>query len=59
MDFAAGRSRKLVSMNYGKESVRFRYPESTIKLLALIDAHLFPLRQLEDFTKMLTNRVKG
>lgn len=59
MGFVAGWSRELVAMNDGKEGARFRYPESFIKLLAVIHAYLLPFRQLEGFTKALTNHVDG
>lgn len=59
MGFVAGWSRELEDMNDGKEGARFRYPESFIKLLAVIHAYLLPFRQLEGFTKALTNHVDG
>jgi len=59
MGFAAGWSRKLVSMNHGKEDARSRYPESIIKLFAVIHAYFLPFRWFEGFTNALTNHVKG
>ena len=59
MGFVAGWSRELIAMNEGKEGARFRYPESLVKLLAVIHAYLLPFRQLEGFTKALTNHVDG
>lgn len=59
MGFVAGWSRELAAMNDGKEGARFRYPESFIRLLAVIHAYLLPFRQLEGFTKALTNHVDG
>ena len=57
--FVAGWSNDLEAMNEGKEGARFRYPESFIKLLALIHAYLLPFRQLEGFTKALTGHFDG
>lgn len=59
MGFVASWSSDLEAMNDGKEGARFRYPESFIKLLAVIHAYLLPFRQLEGFTKALTNHVDG
>ena len=59
MGFVAGWSNDLKAMNEGKEGARFRYPESFIKLLAVIHAYLLPFRQLEGFTKALTSHVDG
>jgi len=59
MGFVVGWSGELKAMNNGKEGARFRYPESFIKLLAVIHAYLLPFRQLEGFTKALTSHVDG
>lgn len=59
MGFLANWSRELKAMNEGKEGARFRYPESLIKLLAVIHAYLLPFRQLEGFTKALTGHIGG
>jgi hypothetical protein len=40
MSFVSDWSRELGVMNEGKEGVRFRYPESFIRLLAIIHAYL-------------------
>ncbi len=48
-------------MNKGKEGARFRYPESFIRLLAIIiqHAYLLPYRQLEGFIRALSSNVEG
>jgi len=38
LDFVAGWSRELKAMNDGKEGGRYHYPESFIKLLAVVHA---------------------
>jgi len=38
LDFVAGWSKELKTMNAGKEGGRYRYPESFIKLLAVVHA---------------------
>jgi hypothetical protein len=54
LDFFAGWSRELKSMNYGKEGGRYRYPESFIKLLAVVHAYVFALQA----TRSLHARLK-
>jgi hypothetical protein len=44
-------------MNERKEGARFRYPESFIKLLAVVHAYVLPFRQLEGFTRALSQYV--
>jgi hypothetical protein len=46
-------------MNERKEGARFRYPESFIKLLAVVHAYVLPYRQLEGFTRALSQHVDG
>ena len=46
-------------MNDGKEGGRYRYPESFIKLLAVVHAYVLPYRQLEGFMRGLCQYVEG
>ena len=46
-------------MNDGKEGGRYRYPESFIKLLAVVHAYILPYRQLEGFMRGLSQYVDG
>jgi hypothetical protein len=46
-------------MNERKQGVRFFYPESFAKLLAVVHACVPPYGQLEDFTRSLSQRVDG
>jgi IS5 family transposase len=59
LDFVADWSRELKTMNERKEGARFRYPESFIKLLAVVHAYVLPYRQLEGFTRALSQHVDG
>jgi Transposase DDE domain len=59
LDFVAGWSRELKTMNEGKEGGRYRYPESFIKLLAVVHAYVLPYRQLEGFMRGLSQYVDG
>jgi len=59
LDFVADWSRELKGMNERKEGARFRYPESFIKLLAVVHAYVLPFRQLEGFTRALSQYVDG
>lgn len=59
LDFVAGWSRELKAMNEGKEGARYRYPESFIKLLAVVHAYVLPYRQLEGFMRGLCQYVDG
>ena len=59
MDFVANWSRELKTMNDGKEGGRYRYPESFIKLLAVVHAYVLPYRQLEGFMRGLSQYVDG
>ena len=59
LDFVADWSRELKGMNERKEGVRFRYPESFVKLLAVVHAYVLPYRQLEGFTRALSQHVDG
>lgn len=59
LDFVADWSRELKGMNERKEGARFRYPESFIKLLAVVHAYVLPFRQLEGFTRVLGQYVDG
>jgi len=59
LDFVAGWSRELKSMNTRKEGARYRYPESFIKLLAVVHAYVLPYRQLEGFMRGLSQYVDG
>jgi hypothetical protein len=42
LDFVADWSRELKTMNERKEGARYRYPESFIKLLAVVHAYVLP-----------------
>lgn len=57
LDFVANWSRELETINNGKEGGRYRYPESFIKLLAVVHAYVLPYRQLEGFMRGLTQYV--
>jgi hypothetical protein len=59
LDFVAGWSRELKAMNTRKEGARYRYPESFIKLLAVVHAYVLPYRQLEGFMRGLGQYVDG
>jgi hypothetical protein len=59
LDFIANWSRELKAMNEGKEGGRYRYPESFIKLLAVVHAYVLPYRQLEGFMRGLSQHVDG
>jgi len=59
LDFVAGWSRELKAMNDSKEGGRYRYPESFIKLLAVVHAYVLPYRQLEGFMRGLSQHVDG
>ncbi len=59
LDFVASWSRELKAMNDGKEGGRYRYPESFIKLLAVVHAYVLPYRQLEGFMRGLSQYVDG
>jgi hypothetical protein len=59
LDFVAGWQRELQAMNQRKEGGRYRYPESFIKLLAVVHAYVLPYRQLEGFMRGLSNYVEG
>jgi hypothetical protein len=57
LDFVAGWSRELKAMNERKEGARHRYPESFIKLLAVVHAYVLPYQQLEGFMRGLSLHV--
>jgi hypothetical protein len=59
LDFVEGWSRELKTMNDGKEGGRYRYPESFIKLLAIVHTYVLPYRQLEGFMRGLSQYVDG
>ena len=59
LDFIADWSRELKAMNQRKEGARYRYPESFIKLLAVVHAYVLPYRQLEGFMRALSQHVDG
>jgi len=46
-------------MNKRKEGARYRYPESFVKLLAVVHAYVLPYRQLEGFMRALSQHVDG
>ena len=57
LDFVADWYRELKAMNEGKEGARYRYPESFVKLLAVVHAYVLPYRQLEGFMRALSQHV--
>jgi transposase len=59
LDFVADWSRELKAMNEHKEGAKYRYPESFIKLLAVVHAYVLPYRQLEGFMRALSQHVDG
>ena len=59
LDFIADWSRELKAMNKHKEGARYRYPESFVKLLAVVHAYVLPYRQLEGFMRALSQHVDG
>lgn len=59
LDCVGDWSRELKAMNERKEGAKFRYPESFIKLLAVVHAYVLPYRQLEGFTRALSQHVDG
>jgi len=59
LDFVADWSRELKAMNERKEGARYRYPESFVKLLAVVHAYVLPYRQLEGFMRALSQHVDG
>jgi hypothetical protein len=59
LDFVAGWSRELKAINEGKEGGRYCYPESFVKLLAVVHAYVLPYRQLEGFMRALSQHVDG
>jgi hypothetical protein len=59
LDFVAGWSRELKAMNERKEGARYRYPESFVKLLAVVHAYVLPYRQPEGFMRGLCQYVDG
>ncbi len=59
LDFVADWSRELKTMNERKEGARYRYPGSFIKLLSMVHAYVLPYRQLEGFTRALSQHVDG
>ncbi len=59
LNFVAGWQRELKAMNTGKKGARYRYPESLIKLLAIVHAYVLPYRQLKGFMRGLSQHVDG
>ena len=59
LDFVAGWQRELKAMNTRKEGGRYQYPESFIKLLAVVHAYVLPHRQLEGFMRGMGQYVDG
>jgi len=59
LEFVADWSRELKAMNEHKEGARYRYPESFVKLLAVVHAYVLPYRQLEGFMRALSTHVDG
>lgn len=46
-------------MNERKEGAKYCYPESFVKLLAVVHAYVLPYRQLEGFMRALSQHVDG
>ena len=59
LDFVAGWSRELKVMNEGKEGARYRYPESFVKLLAVVHAYVLPYQRLKGFMRALSQQSTG
>lgn len=59
LEFVADWSGELKAMNERKEGARYRYPESFVKLLAIVHAYVLPYRQLEGFMRALSTHVDG
>ena len=59
MDFVKTWPDELAAMNEGKEGKPYEYPESLIRLLAIVHAYLLPYRQLEGFTRALIKHEDG
>src|SRR5665647_1289903 len=59
LDFVANWSKELKAMNTRKEGARYTYPESFIKLLAVVHAYVLSYRQLEGFMRGLSQHVDG
>ena len=59
LDFVANWSKELKAMNTRKEGAKYTYPESFIKLLAVVHAYVLPYRQLEGFMRGLSQHVDG
>jgi len=59
LDFVTNWSKELKEMNERKEGARYTYPESFIKLLAVVHAYILPYRQLEGFMRGLSQHVDG
>jgi len=59
LDFVTSWSKELKAMNERKEGARYTYPESFIKLLAVVHAYILPYRQLEGFMRGLSQHVDG
>jgi len=59
LDFVTNWSKELKAMNERKEGARYTYPESFIKLLAVVHAYILPYRQLEGFMRGLSQHVDG
>ena len=59
LDFVTNWSKELNAMNERKEGARYTYPESFIKLLAVVHAYILPYRQLEGFMRGLSQHVDG
>lgn len=57
MDFIDTWPDELAKMNEGKVGKPFDYPESLIRLLAVVHAYLLPYRQSEGFTRALISHT--
>jgi hypothetical protein len=59
LDFVAGWSTELKAVNERRGGARYRYPESFIKLIAVVHAYVLPYGQLEGFIRGLSQYVDG
>src|SRR5207247_3254535 len=59
IDFLSGWSREPRRMNEEKEGAGYRYPASSMSMLAAIHVYLLPYRELEGFVRMFSEHVEG
>ena len=59
IDFLSGWSREPRRMNEEKEGAGYRYPASSMSMLAAIHVYLLPYRELEGFVRAFSEHVEG